>query len=580
MKLLTSIVTAIFFLSGATAFAQCTAFNVNINSKGSFYNLSDPIKCANGDFIITAWYIDSIGVNLQKVDDKVKPNAERSTIFRVSKEGKVLQQLSLADRFPYLHYGPYIDNLENVYVPVVNLPNKTLTVTDAIVLPSQKYSTFGLVKISKDFQAISYTQLGITPDGANINPLNIVPNFKSPSQKGYVSIVSESTLYLENGAVLKQNSDHAIHLIELNSNLKIVAASSIAESKMDIWNLGFEQINNKLLALFQYTDTMYIQTLSKIQIPVIRSVYNLPSKQYPGNDIAIFDITDGVLNKSYNIGCPGRLRIAGYNTKLHYSEGRYVFCFYNESNGIFDNLNKSMEGKYKDMRGVAVMDTSFNLLRYLPLEANADNAYTFLNLFKDKKDKLWLYTGANNVCYFQKDTIKIEDRTNLNSITIHMYQFNSDTFYYQKKLNSTDFSFRAFDYSNSELLCYLFKTDAKGAQNIWGNSLTSGLYNNELWFGRFCGDVLSIENGGLKSSYFELFPNPNSGSFNLKVSDPTIEFLDIKVMDALGRLIYQEKRANTPNGAGEVKIPENAIHEGVYFLNINDKFKERFIISR
>jgi hypothetical protein len=51
-------------------------------------------------------------------------------------------------------------------------------------------------------------------------------------------------------------------------------------------------------------------------------------------------------------------------------------------------------------------------------------------------------------------------------------------------------------------------------------------------------------------------------------------------MDALGRLIYQEKRANTPNGASEIKIPENAIHEGVYFLNINDKFKERFIISR
>ena len=580
MKLLTSIVTAIFFFSGATAFAQCTAFNVNINSKGSFYNLSDPIKCANGDFIISAWYIDSMGVNLQKIDDQVKPNAERSTIFRISKEGKVLQQLSLADKFPYLHYGPYVDSLENVYVPVVNLPNKTLTVTDSIVLPSRKYSAFGLVKISKDFQAISYTQLGITPDGANLNPLQMVPNFKSPSQRGYVSIVSESTLFLENGAILKQNSDNAIHLIEINSNLKVVAATLIAESQMYIWNLGFEQVNNKFFALFQYTDTLYIPALSKTQIPVIRSIYNLPSNQYPGNDIAIFDITRGVLNNSFNIGCPSDFSFKGYNTKLHYADGRYVFAFNNSTTGIFDNQNKSMEGKYKGMNGVAVMDTSFNLIRYLPLEANATNAYTFLNLFKDTKGKLWLCAGSNNTCYFQKDTLLIEDRTSLNSRTIHMYQFNSDTFDYEKKLNSTDFSFRAFDYSNSELLCYLYKTNAKGAQNIWGNSLTSGIYKNELWFGRFCGDVLSIENAGLKSSYLEVFPNPNSGSFNLKVSDPTIKLLDIKVMDALGRLIYQEKRANTPNGAGEVKIPENAIHEGVYFLNINDKFKERFIISR
>jgi hypothetical protein len=121
-------------VSKRALYAQCNSFNINFNFNNPINHLSDPVKCKNGDYIISSWYVNSCGVNEQPVTDLTSNVYEKSTIYRIDSLGQIIQQISLQDKISFSNFGPIMDSSENIYVPVMNAPHNLFQINDTLML--------------------------------------------------------------------------------------------------------------------------------------------------------------------------------------------------------------------------------------------------------------------------------------------------------------------------------------------------------------------------------------------------------------------------------------------------------------
>ena len=68
---------------------------------------------------------------------------------------------------------------------------------------------------------------------------------------------------------------------------------------------------------------------------------------------------------------------------------------------------------------------------------------------------------------------------------------------------------------------------------------------------------------------FELYPNPNKGSFTLALNDLSDKRVDLLLYDAFGRVIYKENLAKMKRGI-QHKINLEWLSTGTYLLRITD----------
>ena len=83
--------------------------------------------------------------------------------------------------------------------------------------------------------------------------------------------------------------------------------------------------------------------------------------------------------------------------------------------------------------------------------------------------------------------------------------------------------------------------------------------------------LISPPQGVKKNSrikFLQLFPNPTSGKFKIRLETTSLENLDLKVLNASGKLIYQEQ-LNQLKGVVDKTISLKNEAKGVYFLRIN-----------
>ena len=68
---------------------------------------------------------------------------------------------------------------------------------------------------------------------------------------------------------------------------------------------------------------------------------------------------------------------------------------------------------------------------------------------------------------------------------------------------------------------------------------------------------------------FNLFPNPANTETELQFSLTQEEKVNISVYDVTGHLVLDAFNGNLPSGDQKIKLPTNALTEGVYFVSIN-----------
>lgn len=66
----------------------------------------------------------------------------------------------------------------------------------------------------------------------------------------------------------------------------------------------------------------------------------------------------------------------------------------------------------------------------------------------------------------------------------------------------------------------------------------------------------------------DVYPNPNNGSFNFSTTLPESESFDFEILDARGRLIYE----NSGFGGTMISVNLNGVFDGYYFLKVQTKY--------
>jgi hypothetical protein len=92
--------------------------------------------------------------------------------------------------------------------------------------------------------------------------------------------------------------------------------------------------------------------------------------------------------------------------------------------------------------------------------------------------------------------------------------------------------------------------------------------------------ALNINEPGKQLSIGEIYPNPNDGNFDLKISLTENSELTISVINYLGQEVYS-RNENMTAGNNNLKISLPELPQGIYSLMINSenqKLTKKFII--
>lgn len=98
-----------------------------------------------------------------------------------------------------------------------------------------------------------------------------------------------------------------------------------------------------------------------------------------------------------------------------------------------------------------------------------------------------------------------------------------------------------------------------------------GRFNS--WFVEVCQTVvtpLSVEE--FDADNFSLYPNPNSGTFTIKLKSLSGKDIKVKVYDIRGRFIFNNSYNNTSDIKQEINL--NNVQSGMYLVNISDGDKQ------
>ena len=67
---------------------------------------------------------------------------------------------------------------------------------------------------------------------------------------------------------------------------------------------------------------------------------------------------------------------------------------------------------------------------------------------------------------------------------------------------------------------------------------------------------------------FSIYPNPNNGSFNIKINSPTGEPMNVSVLDMRGRQVYRNRFDSSLQQENTIDL--GAVQAGVYLVNLSD----------
>ncbi len=79
----------------------------------------------------------------------------------------------------------------------------------------------------------------------------------------------------------------------------------------------------------------------------------------------------------------------------------------------------------------------------------------------------------------------------------------------------------------------------------------------------------------------EVYPNPNNGTFTLRIYSPAGEIYEISVSDLAGKQVYSRQLKTTP-GDNQIKLHPDGIRQGMYILRIrqgNDEVSKKLFVK-
>ena len=87
-----------------------------------------------------------------------------------------------------------------------------------------------------------------------------------------------------------------------------------------------------------------------------------------------------------------------------------------------------------------------------------------------------------------------------------------------------------------------------------------------------CSTAYTLSNAEFEFADFSLFPNPNSGNFNVKFTSDSSNDIKINVHDMRGRQVYEKSFSNT--GVFNQNVTLNKVEAGIYLVSIIDGAKK------
>ncbi|MEM0542799.1 S8 family serine peptidase [Flavobacterium sp. j3] len=158
------------------------------------------------------------------------------------------------------------------------------------------------------------------------------------------------------------------------------------------------------------------------------------------------------------------------------------------------------------------------------------------------------------------------------------WRFNFDLQHINNKLTISNQTFRDSNTSN-----FIAKNSIEVLQNSDFRPNSNGFVDLKIDGGltvcsassKAVGNTNSQENDALVINKAVLFPNPNKGTFSIKLSQKEIKDLQVIVFDILGKTVYQTKVdqsefelnvPNLPSGIFLVKLTSNTINETLKFV--------------
>jgi len=67
----------------------------------------------------------------------------------------------------------------------------------------------------------------------------------------------------------------------------------------------------------------------------------------------------------------------------------------------------------------------------------------------------------------------------------------------------------------------------------------------------------------------EVYPNPTKGIFTVDVISDQINTADLKVVDALGKVIFEQKGLNVQENQSSIDLSDNP--QGIYFVVVSSE---------
>ena len=556
-------------ISKREIYAQCNPFNINFNFNDQINHLSDPIKCKNGDFIISSWYVNSCGVNNQQLNDISFNPYEKSTIYRIDSLGQIIQQISLQDEISFSNLGPIMDSSENIYVPLLNAPNNFYQINDTLMLGTEPHTTYGFIKISKNFKSVIYVPIARTNSDKTLLEYSKL-SMTISDDIIHVFLPAKEDVVLANEQVIIHDSSSVVvnHLVQLDLNGNVIDRSILSHSNLETFVHGWEHVNNKLFVLMEYFNSVFFPSLNKFQ----RATPKNPSNPY-GFDMAIMEISEGELVKSYNIGSSDKIFFIG-DKKIHFENNHYLIAFLSGINGLYDDQNQYLGGGDSlSAYAVSILDTNFTHIKYVPIKNYFNGTISYLDLFDNSDGATMLYTVSQKWILFQNEVVGAD----FQSWGVGMFKFQGDSFIKIEEFKSTDYRYLIYDYSSKGLLALLYRQNVGDKNNFWGYDLNAGFYQKDAkWFGRFCNDNLSIQENENNGKPLTIYPIPASEIINIKTSKMFHGICEMKIWNTQGVLIHTQKLVNHSEKIISLETPLSLQSGGLYILELTTENGECF----
>ncbi len=239
----------------------------------------------------------------------------------------------------------------------------------------------------------------------------------------------------------------------------------------------------------------------------------------------------------------------------------------------FDRVKK-YQHKYWDSSNEIWITSSKNIYHY----NSNDLIDTIIDIDLNRKSKSWDTTYIKNFYKFDNKGRVIEhssgeiqgDSVIISVITTTEY---NDEENYVRTIDKEIFKnewinvFKWEDYfdDNNNLI--------KETHSEW--SLYDSVWEYEYWYEYKYRKYTNVKEKLPYEIYSKVFPNPNSGTFQIDLNTPEIGTFNIKIYDIMGNIVYdQMKNKRSPNCTWNIEL--NNLPNGLYNYRISNNGKYKF----